>query len=326
MRNHFAFTAMVFALLGGSPCTSEAAQPASSKTSEKIIIDTDIGTDIDDAFAVALALVSPEFEILGISTASGDTEARAKILDRMLGEVSRQDIPVAVGVPTALPAGQTVDQKRYGEKGRFGRSNHPRAVDFILAQIQKFPGQITLVAIGPLTNLGGLIDRNPDAFRKLKRVVIMGGWIEAVTAAYGDAAPFGPSPEYNIIGDIGAAQKAFRSGVPLYVMPIDSTFNLELDDIKRNSIFSHGTPLTDSLTLQYHQWNGGVTPVLFDAMTLAYMLDPKLCPVQPMHIDVDDQGNTRPGPGAPNVQVCLHSDSDAFFRFYMTRLLGQRGR
>ena len=310
--------------------TTGEAQPSSSPiqsaSREKIIIDTDIGTDIDDAFAVALALRSPEFEVLGITTASGDTEARARILDRMLGEVGRQDIPVAVGVPTTLPYGATVDQHRYGETGGFARPTHPEAGAFLRDQIAQNPGEITLVAIGPLTNVGALIDQHPDAFRKLKRVVIMGGWIEPLKPDYGNAAPVSPTPEYNIVGDISGAQKLFRSGIPLYVMPIDSTARLALDEIKRQEIFSQGTPLTDSLTLQYHQWNGGVTPVLFDAMTLAYLLDPKLCPVEPLHIRVDDKGATLVEPGTPNAQVCLRSDANTFLDFYVRRIADTHGR
>lgn len=325
MRSRSKFAAILILAIGQLFGTVQANQaaPASppAKVPEKIIIDTDIGTDIDDAFAVALALRSPEFDVVGITTASGDTEARARILDRMLGELGRQDIPVAVGTPTTLPYGATVDQHRYGETGHFARSTHPEAVAFLRDQIERHPGEITLVAIGPLTNVGALIDQHPDAFRKLKRVVIMGGWIEPLKPDYGNAAPVSPAPEYNILGDIPGAQKLFRSGIPLYVMPIDSTLHLALDEIKRQEIFSQGTPLTDSLTLQYHQWNGGVTPVLFDAMTLAYLLDPKLCPVEPMHIRVDDKGATLVEPGTPNAKVCLHSDADAFFRFYMTRLL-----
>jgi purine nucleosidase len=324
MHNRVRIVASLLFLVGGFSGIVWAESSASlSKKPEKIIIDTDIGTDIDDAFAVALALRSPEFDILGIATASGDTEARAKILDRMLGEVGRQDIPVAVGIQTPLTMGATVDQKFYGEKGHFARPAHPKAVDFILDQIRRYPGEVTLVAIGPLSNLGGLIDKSPETFRKVKRVVIMGGWIDSIKPDYGNAAARERTPEYNIQGDIGAAQKLFLSGVPLYVMPVDSTLHLALDEVKRNLIFSQGTPLTDSLTLQYHEWNGGVTPVLIDAMTLAYILDPSLCPVQPMHIRVDDEGLTRVESGTPNAQVCLHSDADAFLRFYMTHLLAQ---
>jgi inosine-uridine nucleoside N-ribohydrolase len=93
-----------------------------------------------------------------------------------------------------------------------------------------------------------------------------------------------------------------------------------LDEVKRPILFQAGTSLTDALTLLYHQW-GQQTPTLFDVMTVAYILEPDLCPVQPMHIRVDDKGYTRPEPGVPNAQVCLNSDSEAFFRFYLRRML-----
>jgi purine nucleosidase len=283
---------------------------------QKVIIDTDIGTDIDDAFAVALALQSPEVRILGISTASGDTEARAKILDRMLGESDHQDIPVTAGIPTILrydvpPVGL---QRRFGERGRFVRATHPAAVEFIFEQIRQFPGQITLVTIGPLTNVGALIDSDPDSFRKLKRVVMMGGSMET---GYTDSAK-GPVSEYNVLMDVPSAQKLFQSGVPIYVMPLDSTIHLKLDEVKRAALFSQGTSLTDSLALLYLMW-GDTTPTLFDAMAVAFVIDPKLCPVEPIRIVIDEKGVTRSERGPPNAQVCLHSDPEAFFHFYMAR-------
>src|ERR1700685_399422 len=298
-------------------CTGScAAQSPPSTLPEKIIIDTDIGDDVDDAFAVALALRSPELEILGITTTFGDTETRAKLLDRMLGEVGRQDIPVAVGAPTH--AGNVFTQKGYAEGGHVARTSHPQAVDFILEQIRRYPGQITLIAIGPLMNVGALIDKEPDTFRKLRRVVLMGG---SVYRGYGDVGYFpahGPQAKWNILNDIPSAQKLFASGVPLYGMPLDST-QVKLDEVRRGILFRSGTPLTDALTLLYHQW-GQETPTLFDVMTVAYVLNPKICPVQAMRIRVDDKGFTRVEQGAANAQVCLDSDSDAFFRLYMSRV------
>jgi inosine-uridine nucleoside N-ribohydrolase len=316
---------LAFVLLSLSRGSVSAQQmPPTSSAREKIIIDTDIGSDIDDAFAIALALRSPELQILGITTDFGDTEGRAKILDRMLGEAGRQDIPVAVGIATAVPPiyGNNLPQRRYGEGGHFARASHANAVDFILEQIRSYPGEITLVTIGPLPNIGALIDKSPETFRKLKRVVMMGGWVEPLKPDYGNAPSSAPTPEYNIVLAIPGAQKLFLSGIPIYVMPIDSTQHLALNEVNRQILFSQGTPLTDALTLQYHQW-GQLTPVLYDAMTLAYILDPTLCPVQPMHIRVDNQGVTRAESGKPNARVCLHSDADAFFRFYMKRLLDQ---
>lgn len=295
------------------------AQSTQPSVPEKIIIDTDIGDDVDDAFAVALALHSPELEILGISTTFGDTETRAKLLDRLLGEAGREDIPVAMGTPTQT--NNPFTQRRYAEGGHFARSAHPQAVEFILEQIRRYPGQITLVAIGPLVNVGALIDKDPEAFRKLHRVVLMGG---SIVRGYGDLGytkPRGPDAEWNIKNDIPSAQKLFASGVPIYMMPLDST-QLKLDETKRAILFHAGTPLTDALTLLYHQW-GQETPTLFDVMTIAYMLNPQLCPVKPMLIRVDEKGFTRTEPGVPNAQVCLDSDPEAFFRFYIPRVSGR---
>jgi purine nucleosidase len=295
---------------------SQSSSQAASRP-EKVIIDTDIGDDIDDAFAIALALKSPELEILGVSTTFGDTEARAKIVDRLLGEAGRTDIPVLAGAPTQTA--NVMNQKRYGEGGHFAKAVHPNAADFILDQIRRYPGQITLIAIGPLMNVGTLIDKDPQTFLKLKRVVIMGGSIECGYGELWFCPERGPGAEWNIINDIPSAKKLFLSGVPLYVMPLDST-QLKLDETKRAFLFKQGTPLTDALTLLYHEW-GQQTPTLFDPVTVAFILNPRVCPVEPMHIRVDDKGFTRKESGAPNAQVCMHSDADLFFRLQIGRLV-----
>lgn len=297
-------------------CLPAAAQSTSSAVTEKIIIDTDIGDDLDDAFAVGLALHSPELQLLGITTTFGDTELRAKLLDRFLGELGHPNIPVAAGTPTH--ATNVFTQRAYAEGGHFARPSHPAALDLLTQQINLYPGQITLIAIGPLNNVGALIDAHPETFRKLKRVVLMGG---SIYRGYGDFAYLparSPQPEWNILNDIPSARKLFASGVPLYVMPLDST-QVKLDEVKRAELFRLGTPLTDQLTLLYHQW-GDQTPTLFDVMTIAYVLDPTLCPVQPMHLRVDDKGATLVEPGTPNAQVCLHSNEEPFFRLLFSRL------
>ena len=308
---------IVFFLL--SLPAQSSAQNTNPTSSEKIIIDTDIGDDVDDAFAVALALRSPELQILGITTTFGDTETRAKLLDRLLGETGHSDIPVAIGARTQ--ANNSFTQRAYAEGGRFARATHPQAVDFILEQIRKNPGQITLVAIGPLFNVGALIDRDQETFRKLHRVVLMGGSIARRYGDLGYAPDRGPEPEWNIKNDIPSAQKLFASGVPIFMMPLDST-QLKLDEVKRAMLFQAGTPLTDALTLLYHEW-GQETPTLFDVMTIAYILNPKLCPTKPLHISVDEKGFTRSESGPPNAEVCLDSDPEAFFRFYIPRVGGK---
>ena len=226
---------------------------------------------------------------------------------------------MAVGAPTETKTPLT--QRRYAEGGHFAKSQHPAAVDFLLEQIRHQPSEITLIAIGPLFNVGAAIDKDPATFRKLKRVVMMGGSIKKGYGDLGYAMPHGPDAEWNIVNDIASAQRLFASGVPLFVMPLDAT-QLKLDEVKRAFLFSQGTAVTDALTLLYHQW-GQETPTLYDPMTIAFAVNPALCPVQPMHIRVDEKGFTRSESGAPNAQVCLESDTEVFFRFYIHRVAGR---
>jgi purine nucleosidase len=259
----------------------------------------------------------PELQGLGVTTTFGDTEARAKIADRFLAEVGRADIPVLAGKSTATK--NSMSQRKYGES-HFAKSSHGDAVEFLLEQIRRYPGEITLIAIGPLMNVGAAIDKDATTFGKLKRVVLMGG---SVRRGYGDlgyTAPVPPMPEWNILNDVASAQKLFASGVPLYVMPLDST-QLKLDEVKRAFLFGLGTAVTDQLAVLYHLW-GQETPTLFDPMTLVFALRPELCPVTAMHIRVDEKGFTHEEPGAVNAQVCLDSNAEDFFRFYLKRVAG----
>ena len=135
-------------------CVGAPIARGQSATAEpqKVIIDTDIGDDVDDAFALALAVKSPELRVLGVTTTFGDTEARAKITDRFLGEVGRADIPVMAGKATATK--NPMSQTKIWRGGHFVKASHGDAVTFLLDQIRKYPGEITLIAIGPLMNVG----------------------------------------------------------------------------------------------------------------------------------------------------------------------------
>lgn len=286
---------------------------------EKVIIDTDIGDDIDDAFAVALALKSPELDILGFTTAFGDTKLRADLVSRLLFEAGRQDIPIAAGKPTkpAMPFTQSI----YAKGGAAPHKEYPDAVDFILNRIQANPDQVTLIAIGPLVNVGALIDKDPATFRRLKQVVIMGGSVGTWFNGSDLGSQMAPVAEWNIVNDIQSAQKLFKSGVPIAMMPLDSTSNLGLDEVNRSILFSQATPITNALAALYFEW-GSQTPVLYDPMTIAYLLEPSICPVIPMHIRVDDKGFTSKEDGDSNALVCLHSRQDTFLHFYFDRVVG----
>ena len=301
-----------------SPWSAWAAAPA---TPHKVILDTDIGDDIDDVLALGLALRSPELRVIGITAAWGDTALRARLLDRLLQEVDRTDIPVAVGTATHAANSAVFSQAVWAQ--RQAPKQHPEAVTFLLDQIRSNPGEITLIGIAPLTNVAAAFDQDPVTFRKLQRIVIMGGSVDRGYDDLGYLPSHGPSAEYNIAMDPAAAQKVFSSGVPLYVMPLDAT-QLKLDEVKRQLLFTAGTPLTDTLTLLYEQWSRSTkqqTPTMFDAVAVEFAIDPSQCAVTPMRLSVNAQGYTSRVTGAPNSFVCLESDSDRFFAFYLPRLL-----
>jgi purine nucleosidase len=303
-----------------------AAQSTPESGVQKIILDSDIGDDIDDAFALALAETSPKLQLLGVTTAWGNTALRAQLTARFLRETGHGDIPVYAGPATRASSAFT--QAKWAEAGPKPANGWPDAVDFILDTIRRYPGQITLVSIAPFTNVGAVIERDPATFRKLKRVIIMGGSLRRGYGDLGYLPDHGPEPEYNIMMDIPAAQKLFTSGVPLYVMPLDST-QLKLDEVLRGILFSQDTRVTDALVSLYEEWAASTqnpTPTLFDAMAVAAAIDPSLCPTEPMHVEVDSKGFTRETSGPPNANVCLASDSDRFFHFYIPAVLGAQPR
>jgi purine nucleosidase len=305
--------------VGSAQSRIQTQDPSENQPSQLVWVDTDIGDDIDDAFALGLILRSPELHLLGISTAFGDTETRARLVDRFLAATSQQAIPVTAGVHTETD--NVMTQRAYAD--RYPGHAHPDGVPAMLDEIKRHPGQITLIAIGPLFNVGAAIDRDPETFRKVRRVVMMGGSVErGYDGAKGERRP--PEPEWNIDRDPKDAAKLFAVGVPIFMMPLDST-QIHLETEARESIFASGNPITDQLTLLYHQWvantpNHSPTPTLFDPVAAAYTFRPDLCPMTPMRIEVDDQGRTRKVDRQPNAQVCLKSEEKAFLTLLAGRL------
>jgi purine nucleosidase len=320
---HGRWQGIVVLLLLGVVAGAATAPAIAAPAQQMVIIDTDIGDDFDDAMAIGLALSSPELKILGITSAWGDTAMRARLLDRLLCDTGRTDIPVAVGIEKHGPGQAAFTQARWA--GRQPAKTHPAAIDFLLEQIRRYPGEITLIGVAPLTNFGAAIERDPATFKKLKRIVMMGG---SIRRGYGDTyvPNHGPDAEYNVAMDVAAAKQVFNSGVPLYMMPLDATQH-RLDEMKRQHLFTESTNLTDDLSLLYLQWVEGShqqTPTLYDDVAVAYAIEPAQCPVSSMRIEVDDKGFTRPASGSTNSFVCLKSDSDRFSNFYMPRLMQQR--
>jgi purine nucleosidase len=279
----------------------------------KVIFDTDIGDDIDDAYALGLLLRSPEVQVVGVTTAFEDTHLRARLVTRFLKAAGRGDVPVYEGPKT--PGKPHFTQEKWAE-GLPDRS-YPDAIAFVLETIRKNPGEITLVAVAPMTNVGALIAKDPATFRKLKRVVLMGGSIER---GYGGKKE--PEAEWNILNDVASAKALFGSGVPLYVMPLDST-EIPLGTERQAELFAKKTGMTEALRELTAEWSAASdhrSPTLFDVVAAAYVVRQDVCPMVAMRIEVDDKGFTRRVSGAANANVCLASKTGEFFDLLMARV------
>jgi purine nucleosidase len=285
---------------------------AASPKPVPILLDTDIGSDIDDAFALALVLKSPELDLRAVTTVSGDTHARARLVAKMLWAAGRRNVPVAAGVP-----GRNLDiaQTRWANGFSSPSLLKISAVALMKREIDRAPGTIVIVAIGPLTNVAALFREYPGEKHKVRRIVLMGGSI-----ARGYKPGSGPTPEYNIVSDARAAQVVFSAGVPITMAPLDVTAQLQLDNAHRQQIF-HSQPSGNALHALYLLW-GHPTPTLYDPMAVSLLLDPGLCTLKSMAITVTDTGMTVPVPGkAANATVGVETDPSRFIAFYTRRLV-----
>jgi len=313
----------IAAVVMAAAAMSAVAAPASAtgRDREMVIIDTDIGDDISDALAVALALSSPELKVLGITSSLGDTALRARLLDRVVRAAGCPAVTVAAGAPSHRRGAAAFTQARFAaaEPAR----PHPAAVDFLLEEIRRHPGGITVIALAPLSNLGAALERDPHTFRKLKRIVMMGGSIDRGYDS-GGGHRRGPDAEYNVAMDVAAARAVLGSGLPLSVIPLDAA-RQRLDAAARRAVFTGDTRLGADLAALYREWalaSRRRTPVLYDPLAVAHAIAPQLCPASPMRLTVDARGFTSRRPGPPNSRVCLQADDGRLIDFYMLRLRG----
>jgi purine nucleosidase len=299
-----------------------------------IVIDTDIASDIDDALALALALASPELDVQGITTCAAQAEDRAWIVCRLLSHAGVQGVPVAAGKPPQpeYPVDGQIQYRRHPGV-LFNRTQRPEkagAVEFLHERLKAQPGKLTIVALGPLTNVARLLDEYPDAKKLIRHIVLMGGSIDV---GYSGKPP--AEPEWNVKADIAAAKTVFASGVPLVVVPLDATAKLALTAPKRERLFSACTPLTLQVQALYELWDKE-TPILFDPAAVAAVLhvagvdDPNppdptggltaLSSV-PRHIRVDDKGMTLCVPNEqPNARVVLEIKREQFIDAFVERV------
>jgi inosine-uridine nucleoside N-ribohydrolase len=198
------------------------------------------------------------------------------------------------------------------------------AVDFMEREINRSPGQVTILALGELTNVAALLKKDPSIAKRIHQIVLMGG---AVRQGY--TVGSAPVPEWNIVCNIPAAQTVFSSGVPLLVAPLDVTAMLPLNFKDRHQVLTRLTPVTDALALLYLLWVkdqpslpwGRTDPTLFDPMALAMLIQPDLCQTKKLALEVDAKGVTQEMAGKkPNAVVGLKTDPKRFLKFYLDRV------
>ena len=270
----------------------------------KIIIDTDPGQD--DAVAILLALASPELEVLGITAVAGNvplalTEKNARIVCELAG---RRDLPVFAGADTPMKRKLVTAEHVHGKTGLDGpRLPDPtmplqtqHAVDFIIQTLRQEPeGSVTLVPIGPLTNVALALERAPDIAGRIAEIVLMGG-------AYFEVGNITPAAEFNIYVDPEAAGIVFRSGIPLTVMPLDVTHKA-LTTRERVDAFRALGNETGQMVAEWTDFferfdkekYGSEGAPLHDPCTIAYLLKPELFTGRRINVEIETQSDLTRG-------------------------------
>lgn len=262
----------------------------------KILLDTDIGDDIDDALALALALEMPEIELVGVTTVFQNTEKRARIARKMLS-LWKRDIPVYAGIPLGEKSGMAyaqtpcqytpeLDAPEYAPCNLPAEDEGMGAVDFIIRCAEELGPELTVVAIGPLTNIARAIEKAPGTMARIKRIVLMGGSFQRQFR------------EWNILCDPLAAKRVLEFEGEVVCIGLDVTNQtrlsrrqhqmlLEAKDDEKRAYLSQLVALYTSST--------GNTPILHDPLTVYYVAHPEILLTEPTLVQVETEGSLTRG-------------------------------
>ncbi len=258
------------------------AAAAFGQKATPIIFDTDIGDDIDDALALALALQSRELDVRAVTTVIDDTERRTRLAWKQLGLYGRRDIPLGTGASEPL-----LDPRRTSRARQFevltpedvapaaaGR----RAAGLIVETVLASPEKLTLVPVGPLTNIALALRLEPRIKEKIERIVLMGGAFDLHRA------------EYNIQRDRAAAQIVFSSGVPITAVGLDVTMRCKLEGSDLDRLRAAENPASRFLMRLIGLWqneNSERYPTLHDPLAVAVTFLPALIETQAGRVQVE---------------------------------------
>jgi pyrimidine-specific ribonucleoside hydrolase len=301
-----------------------------------ILLDCDPGHD--DAIALLLALSSPELEVLGVTTVAGNQTLEKTTANalRVLEFVGRGDVPVAAGADRPLARELFIAAYVHGESGLDGPALpapqgapvEQHAVDFLAERILGSASPVTLVPVGPLTNIALLLSHYPEAAENVGRIVLMGGAI-----AEGNVTP---AAEFNIYVDPEAAWRVFRSGLPVTMIGLDVTHKALMHDAHAERLRESGptgrmvAELYDFF-IEYHRrtYEHDGAPI-HDAVAVAQVLRPGIVETLPRHVDVDCQsqlcrGRTvvdlwRRTENEPNADVGVDIDAEGFLELLCGRI------
>jgi len=281
----------------------------------KVLIETDIGSDIDDALCLAYLLKQPQCEILGITTCSSEPKKRAEIVDSMCRYVGRE-IPIFPGRDMPLLGKQlqvAVHQydvvSRLPHKTEFPENS---AIDFMREMIENYPHEVTLLPIGPLTNIGALFAAYPHLIPLVKEVSFMGG------SYFPEAIAFIPD-EWNIKNDPIAAKIVFDSGVPIRVAGLDVSLKTKIRCT--DFIAASHAKIMECVALYAEKFLERTNDMYFhDPLVAAYLFEDNICHFRRGRVHVGtgaDWGRTYfiEDP-AGNTLVADEIDSEHFFRHY----------
>ncbi len=268
-----------------------------------ILFDTDPG--IDDALAILLALASPELQVDGISVINGNCSVDNGVTNTLavLELAKANHIPVARGFELPLVRPTLLAPETHGNTG-LGYTKLPlpktkpvaqHSVDFLAEKILSAPGEITLVCIGPLTNVAVAIRKEPRIVQSVKEVIIMGGAIRH----QGNTTPVA---EFNVYVDPHASHMVYHSGMPITLVPLDVTYQciLTLDDVRRLQKIKSPIPqfVADSTRfyMEFHDEFQKIEGcVINDPLALALTFAPELCDYEEHYVDVDISGGVSLG-------------------------------
>lgn len=305
---------------------------------KRIIIDTDVG--VDDAMAILLALRSPELHVEALTSVFGNVGLPQTTRNclTVLEVAGRGDVPVYQGCDRPLLGSQRGPAPVHGDDG-LGNAGFPpprgrvapgHAVDFLRRAVLAAPGEITLVAIGPLTNVALALRLEPGLAQALAGLVVMGGSVR-------QGGNVTPAAEFNLYEDPDAAHVVFTSGAPLVMVGLDVTNHVILGGADLERLLGAPNPLAAFIRRivphyhDYHVARGVAGITMHDSCAVAYAIDPTLFEVRRLHVAVERTGEHTAGAtvadfrgrhGPPNATVCLAADARRIIDLYLGRLAG----